>query len=39
MEAWMDSPTHKANILNPEFTEVGIAEAGDYRVQLFGSRE
>lgn len=39
MQARMDSPTHRDNILNPEFTEVGIAEAGDYRVQLFGSRE
>lgn len=26
-EAWMNSPTHKKNILNPNFTEIGIATA------------
>ena len=26
-EAWMKSPTHKKNILNPNFTEIGIATA------------
>lgn len=25
--AWMNSPTHKRNILNPNFTEIGIATA------------
>lgn len=42
--AWMDSPTHKANILNYRFTEVGIAQSeGFYKgkktifvVQMFG---
>ncbi len=24
--AWMKSPEHRANILNPEFTEIGVAE-------------
>lgn len=43
-QAWLDSPTHRANILNGNFTEVGIATArGIYQgedtifvVQLFG---
>jgi hypothetical protein len=43
--AWMDSPGHRANLLNPLFTEVGIATAkGMYQghettfvVQLFGT--
>ena len=44
-EAWMDSPTHRANILNGKFTEIGIATAqGTYEgketifvVQMFGT--
>lgn len=44
-EAWMDSPTHRANILNGKFTEIGIATAvGTYKgqkttfvVQMFGT--
>lgn len=43
-QAWMDSPTHRANILNGHFTEIGIATAvGTYKgrsttfvVQMFG---
>ncbi len=43
-EAWMDSPGHRANILNGNFTEIGIATArGTYKgkqtvfvVQFFG---
>ncbi len=43
--AWMNSPTHRANILNPHFTEIGIAVAeGTYQgrrtvfvVQEFGT--
>lgn len=42
--AWMNSPTHRANILNPKFTEIGVAAAnGIYKgdgqwifVQHFG---
>jgi len=42
--AWMDSPGHRANILNGNFTEIGIATANGYYeghptifvVQLFG---
>lgn len=42
--AWMDSPTHRRNIMNSKYTEIGIATApgvykGDktvYVVQMFG---
>lgn len=34
IQAWMDSPTHKANILNPRYTEMGAAVGiGDYKGQ------
>ena len=44
VEAWMKSPTHKANILNNRFTEIGVAvgsgkiagKATTLIVQLFG---
>lgn len=44
-QAWMNSPTHRANILNAHFTEIGIATAvGTYEgrtttfvVQMFGT--
>ncbi len=44
VQAWMNSPTHRANILNPRFIEIGVAAAnGDYKgerqwlfVQHFG---
>ncbi len=44
-QAWMNSPTHKANIVNPTYTEIGIATAnGTYQghqttfvVQMFGT--
>lgn len=43
--AWMKSPTHKKNILNPNYTEIGIATASGYingkpasiTVQVFGT--
>lgn len=43
--AWLNSPTHKANILNSNFKEIGIATAEGFRngkpttyvVQMFGS--
>jgi hypothetical protein len=46
-DAWMASPTHRANILRPEFTEIGVASAvGMYNgqeatfvVQMFGKPE
>jgi len=30
------SPGHRANILNPRYTEVGVAECGKYMVTHFG---
>jgi SCP-like extracellular len=42
MESWMNSPGHRANILNPNYTEIGVGvnyEDGYYGiswVQLFG---
>jgi hypothetical protein len=45
IRAWLDSPTHKKNILNREFTEIGIAvkqgdlnnRRSDLVVQIFGT--
>ena len=39
--SWMNSPGHRTNILNPDFTEIGTAYAADstgrpYYVQVFG---
>ena len=44
VKAWMDSPGHKANILNDKYTELGVAvKEGEYKgsttviaVQIFG---
>lgn len=45
--AWMDSPSHRSNIINPSFTNIGIAYVtGEFQgkettivVQIFGSTE
>ena len=45
VDAWLNSPSHRANLLNQQFTEIGIAVAeGTYQgqettfiVQLFGT--
>lgn len=45
VEAWMDSPTHRANIVSGKFTEIGVGTAKGtydgyetvYVVQLFGA--
>ncbi len=45
--AWMNSPTHRFNIVNPKYTEIGIATStGIYKgrqaifvVQMFGTPE
>ncbi|TDC48058.1 CAP domain-containing protein, partial [Actinomadura sp. KC345] len=42
VQGWMDSPGHRANILKPEFTHIGIGfqcggQAGTYWTQLFGT--
>lgn len=37
VSGWMNSPGHKANILNPDFTKIGVGynENGSYWVQVF----
>lgn len=45
VEAWMESPSHRANIMNGNYTEIGVGTArGEYQgyptiyvVQLFGT--
>ena len=43
MTAWMNSPGHRANILNPNFTEIGVgvrynSRGEPYYCQVFGRR-
>ncbi|MFD3663636.1 CAP domain-containing protein [Streptomyces sp. NPDC058659] len=41
MDSWMNSPGHRANILNCSFKEIGIgihSEGGPYWTQVFGAR-
>ena len=35
MEGWMNSESHRANILDPKFTQIGIGRYGNYWAQLF----
>lgn len=35
MTAWMNSPGHRTNILNPNFRRIGIGRSGNYWVQEF----
>lgn len=35
MQGWMNSPGHKANILNPNYTKLGVGNAGSVWVQVF----
>jgi uncharacterized YkwD family protein len=37
VNAWMNSSGHRANILNPSFTEIGVgyAASGNYWTQMF----
>lgn len=41
VQAWMDSPAHRANILNPDYTQIGIggggSQTGKVWVQNFGT--
>ena len=39
MTAWMNSPEHRANILNPTYTEIGVAIAMDAAGRLFFTQE
>ena len=36
IDMWMNSPGHRANILDPNMTSIGIGVYGKYAVQLFG---
>jgi uncharacterized protein YkwD len=36
MKAWMESPAHKDNIVNPNFRDMWLAYKNGYRVQVFG---
>ncbi|WP_307817484.1 CAP domain-containing protein [Nocardia acididurans] len=36
VDGWMNSPGHRANILTPEFTNIGVGRVGDHWTQLFG---
>lgn len=36
MEAFMNSPTHRDNILDPKFLDLGIGRCGRFLVQHFG---
>lgn len=38
VEAWIKSPGHCKNIMNPNFEEIGVARAGDYWTQVFGAQ-
>ncbi|CAG8604221.1 12709_t:CDS:2, partial [Acaulospora morrowiae] len=37
MNAWMNSPGHRANILNPSFRHLGVACGGGFWTQDFGN--
>jgi uncharacterized protein YkwD len=37
MTAWMNSPGHRKNILNPRFGRIGVAKAGTVWVQNFAN--
>jgi len=39
MNEWMDSPSHRKNILSPYFKEMGVGIADKVWVQNFGSVE
>jgi uncharacterized protein YkwD len=44
VEGWMNSPGHRANILKPDFTHIGVGyatggRAGTYWTQLFGAAD
>ena len=38
MNAWMNSPGHRANILNPDFTKLGLGVAKDSNGTLYWSQ-
>ena len=34
-ENWINSPSHKANILSKNYNQIGIGKTGPYTVQIF----
>lgn len=36
IDVWMDSATHKENILNCTYTDTGVGVSGEFIVQVFG---
>jgi len=36
-QSWVDSPRHCANMVNKEYTHIGIARQGDYWVTVFAA--
>jgi uncharacterized protein YkwD len=39
VKAWMNSPSHRDNMLHPHFTEIGVGLFEDYWVIHFGHTE
>ncbi|MGX2968723.1 CAP domain-containing protein [Ursidibacter sp. B-7004-1] len=37
LQSWLNSPGHCSNIMNPKFTQMGMARSGIYWVQTFGT--
>lgn len=37
VNGWLDSPGHCRNIMNPSYTEMGVARDGNYWTQVFGT--
>jgi len=37
IKGWLESPGHCANIMNPDFTEMGVATSGKYWTQIFAT--
>ena len=38
MQAWMNSPSHRASMLNPDYTVYGLVEVDNYWVMTFAGR-
>ncbi|MGL5944276.1 MAG: CAP domain-containing protein [Waterburya sp.] len=36
LDSWMNSSGHRENILNPNFTEIGVGYENNYWTQVFG---
>lgn len=39
MQAWMDSPSHRRNVLNRRHEEIGLGRSGAFWVVEFGDRQ